>query len=164
MEQPAPAAATPSRRRVSRTARIGLVAVAAAVAARILLGNFVVNDWEGWGTFVGNAFAAVVEGVVLGGLVFGVVVRLAAKRRGRAPAITALVLGLLGALALAAPYSAPQPIFGAAAVALGLLAHEQPDAGSLSARPAIALGLMVIGVWAAFMVYAVSTGDWPVDY
>lgn len=163
MEQSARVAATPTGRRLSRTALIGVVTIGAVIGTRILLGNFVVNDWEGWGTFAAAAVGAVVEGLALGGIVFGVMVRLPAKRRGRVPAVTALALGLVGVLALAVPYSAPQPIFGAAAVALGLVAFER-NASTRAARPAIAVGLLVIGAWIAFMAYAVVTGAWPVDY
>ncbi|HSI97470.1 MAG TPA: hypothetical protein VK926_03840, partial [Gaiellaceae bacterium] len=117
-------------RRLSLTARIGLAAVMTAVAARILLGSFVVNDWEGWGTFLSFAVTAVVEGLVLGGLVFGLAVRLASRGSNRRRAVAALVLGVLGVLALAIPYSAPQPIIGAAAVALGLPALQRGGSSS----------------------------------
>ena len=69
-------------RRLSREARIGIASVTAVVVIRIVGGNFVANDWEGWGTFVPNAMGAVVEGLILWGLVFGLLVRLGARSRG----------------------------------------------------------------------------------
>lgn len=150
--------------KLSRTGRIGVAAVAGVVLTRVVLGNFVVNDWEGWGTFVPTAIGAIVEGLLLGLVLFGLVVRLAAKSRGRRPAITACVLGILGLLALAIPYSAPQPILGAAAVALALVAAERGEASRRTAAVGMASGLAVITVWLAFMAVAVATGDWPVNY
>lgn len=148
-------------RGLSRTARIAVAVVAAAIVARVVLGSFVVNEWEGWGTFVAFAVAAVVEGLFLGALVFGVVA-IAARRRGRFPAVAATVLGLLAAASLAVPYSAPQPIIGAGAVALGLVGADRQRA-SRASRAAVALGLLVIAVWVVFLVFAVATDDWPVQ-
>jgi hypothetical protein len=101
---------------------------------------------------------------VLGGIIFGLVLRLAVKRPGRAPAITGIVIGILGVLALAVPYSAPQPILGAAAIALGLVGLERGAASIRIGRSAVVAGLLVLTAWVAFMVYAVVTGEWPVDY
>jgi hypothetical protein len=149
------------QRQLSREAKIGVAAVGSVIATRIVLGNFVVNEWEGWDVFLPTAIGAVIEGLVLGGLVFALLVRLAARSRGARPAITALVVGVLAVLSLAIPYSAPQVILGAAAVALGLVAVER-GLGAAFGRAAIALGSLVIATWIAFMGFAVVTGDWPV--
>jgi hypothetical protein len=152
------------RSRLSRQAKIGIGAVGAVVALRVLLGNFVVNEWEGWGLFLGNALATVAEGLVLGGLVFGLLVRLAARSRARRAAVAALITSFVGVLSLAVPYSAPQAIIGAAAVALGLAAREGGEDGSQSARitsTAIGIGLLVIAVWLSFVAFTVATGEWP---
>lgn len=108
---------TNPRTRLSREAKIGLVAVGAVIATPILLGNSVVNEWEGWGVFLPSAIGAAIEGLVVGGLVFGLLVRIAVRSRGVRPAVTALVVGILAILSLAIRYSAPQVILGAAAVA-----------------------------------------------
>jgi len=152
------------QRRLSREAKIGVVAVGTVIATRILLGNFVVNEWEGWSVFIPTAIGAVIEGLVLGGLVFGLLVRIAARGRGARPGVTALVVGVLAILSLAIPYSAPQVILGAAAVALGLAAVERGDNGRRArlGRAGIALGSLVIVTWTAFMGFAIATGDWPV--
>jgi hypothetical protein len=151
--------------RLSREAKIGVVAVGSVIASRGVLGNFVVNEWEGWGTFLGVAVATVIEGLVLGGLVFGLAVRIAARSRGTRPAITALVVGTLAIFSLAIPYSAPQVVLGAAAVALGLVAidrgEDQPRSGRLGIV-GLALGSVVIVTWIVFMGVTVATGDWPV--
>lgn len=154
-----------ARRRLSREAKLGVVAVAAVVTARIVIGSFVVNEWEGWGTFLSFAITAAVEGIVLGALVFGLLVRLAARSRGSRPAVTAFVVGILAALSLAIPYSAPQAIVGTAAVALGLAARDRPESRPRSLRLAgvgIALGLLVILAWISFVIFTIATGDWPV--
>jgi hypothetical protein len=160
-------AATTERegRRLSREAKLGVVAVAAVVTARIVIGSFIVNEWEGWGTFLSFAITAAVEGIVLGALVFGLLVRLAVRSRGARPAVAAFVLGILAVLSLAIPYSAPQAIVGTAAVAVGLAARARPDRGRGSVRLAgggIALGLLVILAWISFVVFTIATGDWPV--
>lgn len=152
------------RWRLSREAQIGIVAVGTVVTLRVVLGNFVVNEWEGWGTFLGAAIAAVAEGLVLGGLVFGLLVRVAAKSRGRRPAVAALITAVLGVLSLAIPYSAPQAIIGAGAVALGLAALERAEDRPQSRRiaaAAIGIGLLVIAVWFSFIAFTVVSGDWP---
>ena len=152
------------RQRISREAKIGAVAVGAVVALRVVLGNFVVNEWEGWSVFLGTALATIVEGLVLGGLVFGLLVRLAARSRARRAAIAALTTSFVGVLSLAVPYSAPQVIIGAAAVALGLAAREHGEDGRQAARiasTAIGLGLLVIAVWLSFVAFTVATGEWP---
>jgi len=155
---------TNRQKRLSREAKIGVVAVGTVIATRILLGSFVVNEWEGWGVFLPNAIGAAIEGLVLGGLVFGLLVRIAARSRGVRPAVTALVVGILAILSLAIPYSAPQVILGAAAVALGLVAVKRGDEGRGAAlgTAGISLGLLVVATWTAFMGFAIATGDWPV--
>jgi hypothetical protein len=87
----------------SREAKIGVTAVAAVVAARIVIGNFVFNEWEGFGVFLGNALGAVVEGLILGGVFFGLLVRLAARSRARRLAVAAFVTSVLAVLSLAIP-------------------------------------------------------------
>jgi voltage-gated potassium channel Kch len=91
-------------------------------------------------------------------------VRIAARSRGARPSVTALVVGVLALLSLAIPYSAPQVILGAAAVALGLVAVERGDngRGATLGRAGIALGSLVIATWTTFMGFAIATGDWPV--
>jgi hypothetical protein len=151
--------------RLSPEAKIGIVAVGAVIATRVILGNFVVNDWEGWGTFLAVAVATVIEGLVLGGLVFALFVRRAARSRGARPAVTSVVVGALSVLSLAVPYSAPQVVLGAAAVALGLVGIDREDDNPRSRRlgiVGIALGSLVIVTWIVFMGIAVATGDWPV--
>jgi hypothetical protein len=161
-------AATTGRegRRLSREAKLGAVAVAAVVTARIVIGSFVVNEWEGWGTFLSFAITAAVEGIVLGALVFGLLVRLAVRSHGTRPAVTALIVGILAALSLAIPYSAPQPIIGMGALALGLAARDRPESRPGLLRLAgvgIALGLLVITAWISFVFFTIVTGDWPVS-
>jgi len=150
-------------RRLSREARIGIASVAAVVAIRIVGGNFIANDWEGWGTFIPTAIGAAVEGLLLWGVVFGLVVRLAARGGGYRPAVVALTTGAFAVLSLAIPYSAPQAILGAGAVALGLVAvdraeHRTPE---LLGRAAIVSGLFVIVIWLSFIAITFVTGDWP---
>lgn len=144
--------------------RIGIAAVAATVVTRIILGNLVVNDWEDWSTFAGNAVGAVVEGLILGGIVFGLIVRLAQRNQRRRAELTGFVVGLVAVLTLAIPYSAPQPILGAAAVALGLVALDRGAESRRMAVLAIVFGTVVIAVWLGFMAFAVITSDWPVSY
>jgi hypothetical protein len=151
--------------RLSREAKIGVVAVGSVIVTRVLLGNFVVNDWEGWGTFLGVAVATVIEGLVLGGLIFALFVRLAARSRGARPAVSSVVVGALSVLSLAIPYSAPQVVLGAAAAALGLVALGRGDGQPRSRRlgtVGIVLGSLVIVTWIVFMGVAVATGDWPI--
>jgi hypothetical protein len=160
-------AATTGRegRRLSRESKLGVVAVAAVVTARIVIGSFVVNEWEGWGTFLSFAITAAVEGIVLGALVFGLLVRLAVRSRGARPAVTALIVGILAAISLAIPYSAPQAIVGTAAVALGLAARDRPESRRGSSRLAgvgIVLGLLVVLAWISFVVFTIVTGEWPI--
>ena len=114
-----------AERRLSRGAKIGLVTVGAVVGIRIVVGNLVINDWEGWGTFFVVATTLLVEGLVLGGLVFGLLVRLAARSRNPHPAVAALITGVLSVLSFAISYSAHQAILGAGAVALGLAAIDR---------------------------------------
>lgn len=130
--------------------RIGLAALLITLAMRIMLGNFVVNDWESWSTFSGNVFAALIEGLLLFGIVFAVVVRLTLER---APAVAGVIMGILALATLAVPYSAPQAILGSGAIALGLAGRS---------RWAIGLGAVTVLTWLGFMTYAVATGDWPI--
>lgn len=154
-----------ARRRLSREVKLGAVAVAAVVTARIVIGSFVVNEWEGWGTFLSFAITAAVEGIVLGALVFGLLVRLAARSRGARPAVTAFIVGTLAALSLAIPYSAPQAIIGMGAVALGLAARDRHESRPGSLRLAgvgLGLGSLVILAWISFVLFTIVTGEWPV--
>lgn len=150
-------------RRLSREAKIGLAAVGAVVAIRIVGGNFIANDWEGWGTFVPTAIGAGIEGLVLWALVFGVLVRLSARSHGSLPGVVAAILGMLAVLSLAIPYSAPQALLGAGAVALGLAALDRANR-PLSRRlgtAAVVIGAVVIAAWVLFVAITFATGDWP---
>lgn len=150
-------------RRLSREARIGLAVAGAVVAIRIVIGNFVVNDWEGWGTFVPTAIGAAVEGAVLWGVTFGLLVHRAARSRGDWPSAIAVVIGALAVLSLAIPYSAPQAVLGAGAVALGLVASD-PTKSRRSrrlGRAAAVVGLLVIAAWLSLVVTTIVTDDWP---
>lgn len=154
------------RRGLSREAKVGVAAVAAVVAVRVLIGNLVVNEWEGWSAFVPNAIAAALEGIVLGGLVFGLLVRPLARSRSQRLGVGASIVGVLGVLSLAIPYSAPQVIVGAAAVALGIAAVDRPDVRSRSrrlARVGIVLGCLTILAWVSFAAFTIATGDWPIS-
>jgi len=150
-------------RRLSREAKIGLAVVGAVVAIRIVGGNFIANDWEGWGTFVPTAIGAAIEGLVLWGLVFGVLVRLSARSRGDRPGVVAATIGVLAVLSLAIPYSAPQAVLGAGAVALGLVAVDRPERplSQPLGKVAVALGLLVIAAWLSFVAFTFVTGEWP---
>jgi len=149
--------------RLSREVRIGVGAAAFVVAIRVVIGNFVVNDWEGWGTFVPTATGAAIEGLLLLGVVFGLVVRLAARSHGDWPGVVALGVGTVALLSLAIPYSAPQALVGAGAVALGLVARDRTDgrASQWLGWAAVAIGLVVIATWLGFVVTTIVTGDWP---
>lgn len=151
-------------RRLSREAKIGIVTVCAVVAVRVVGGNFIANDWEGWGVFIPNAIGAVIEGLILFGLVFGLLVRLAARSSGGGPEVAALITGVLAVLSLAIPYSAPQAILGAGAVGLGLTAVERAEDRPRSrwiASAAVVLGLIAIVAWLSFVAFTFMTGDWP---
>ncbi|WP_156971301.1 hypothetical protein [Knoellia sinensis] len=139
---------------------VGLAAVTVTVVTRALLGNLVVNEWPGWQMFLENAVAAVVEGIVLGLLVFALVVRRAL--RGPNVVRASVVLALVAFLGLAVPYSAHQLILGAAVLTLGVAARERTT--SPAAAFVVASGLAVIAAWVAFVLFAVLTGDWPIDY
>lgn len=148
--------------RLSREAKIGLVAVGAVVVVRVVGGNFIANDWEGWGTFIPTAIGAAVEGLVLWGLVFGLLVRISARTRGDRPAAAAAILGGLAVVSLAIPYSAPQAVLGAGAVALGLVAVDRSERASQRlGKVAVAIGLLVIAAWLALVLITFVTGDWP---
>lgn len=151
-------------RRLSRGAKIGLVTVGAVVGIRIVVGNLVINDWEGWGTFLVVATTLLVEGLVLGGLVFGLLVRLAARSRNPRPAVAALITGVLSVLSFAISYSAHQAILGAGAVALGLAAIDPAGdrrGSRWMASAAIVVGLFTIAAWLSFVAFAIFTDDWP---
>lgn len=150
-------------RRLSREARIGIASVAAVVAIRVVGGNFIANDWEGWGTFIPTALGAAAEGLLLWGVVFGLVVRLAARGGGSRPAVVALTTGAFAVLSLAIPYSAPQAVLGAGAVALGLVAVDGSErrTSQLLGRAAVAIGLLVIALWLSFIAITFVTGEWP---
>ncbi len=130
--------------------RIGWAALLLTVTARILLGNFVVNDWEGWSTFIGNAIGALIEGLLLFAIVLALVVRLTVER---VPGTAGVVMGVVALATLAVPYSAPQAILGAGATALGLAGQS---------RWAVGMGTVTVLTWIALMAYAVATGDWPI--
>jgi hypothetical protein len=150
-------------RRLSRETKIGVAAVGAVVAIRIVGGNFIANDWEGWDTFVPAAIGAGIEGFILWALVFGLVVRFSAKRGGDWPGVVAVIVGVLAVLSLAIPYSAPQAVLGAGAVALGLVAvdrAERPVSRRLGTA-AIVIGAVVIAAWVSFVAITFATGDWP---
>jgi hypothetical protein len=157
------AADASARRRLSREAKIGLAAVGAVVAIRIVGGNFIANDWEGWGTFITTAVGAAIEGLILWGLVFGLVVGFSGGLRGSWPGVVAVMLGVLAVLSLAIPYSAPQALLGAGAVALGLVSLDRADRPSSQplGRAAVAMGLLVIAAWLSFVALTFVTGEWP---
>ncbi len=94
---------------------------------------------------------------------FGLLVRLGARRRGGRPAIAAVIVGALAGLSLAIPYSAPQAVLGAGAVALGLVAVDGSERRTSQrlGEAAIATGLLVIAVWLAFVAFTFMTGEWP---
>jgi len=149
--------------RLSRETKIGLGTVGAVVAIRIVGGNFIANDWEGWDTFVPTAIGAAVEGLVLWGLMFGLVVRLSGRSRGDRPGVVGAIIGVLAVCSLAIPYSAPQAILGAAAVALGLIAVDRAErpASLRLGSVAVATGLFVIAAWLFFVAFTFVTGSWP---
>lgn len=147
--------------RLSREARIGIAAVGTVVGIRIVGGNFVANDWEGWGTFVSFSVLVVLEGLILWALVFGLVVRMAAKSHQGRPRAVAASLGVLAVLSLAVPYSAPQAILGAGAMALGLAALDSAPSARRLDEAAVALGAFSIAVWLSFVAFTFVTGDWP---
>jgi hypothetical protein len=152
---------------MSRESKIGVTAVLAVVAVRIGIGNFVVNEWENIGVFLGNALGAVVEGLILGGVFFGLLVRRAARSSARRLAVAAFATSVLAVLSLAIPYSAPQAIVGAAAVALGLRARALAESGDGSGRLAtvgLAVGLLVVAIWVVFIAVTIATGEYPVEY
>jgi hypothetical protein len=152
---------------MSRESKIGVTAVLAVVAVRIGIGNFVVNEWENIGVFLGNALGAVVEGLILGGVFFGLLVRRAARSSARRLAVAAFATSVLAVLSLAIPYSAPQAIVGAAAVALGLRARALAESGDGSGRLAtvgLAVGLLVVAIWVVFIAVTIATAEYPVEY
>lgn len=151
------------RDRFSREARIGIAAVAAVFAIRVAIGNFVVNDWEGWGVFVSTAIGAAIEGLLLWGVVFGLVVRLAARGQGDWTGAIAVVIGGLAVLSLAIPYSAPQAVLGAGAVALGLVAGDRSDSrrSQWLGRVAVAIGFLVVAIWLSFVATTIVADEWP---
>jgi hypothetical protein len=152
---------------MSRESKIGVTAVLAVVAVRIGIGNFVVNEWENIGVFLGNALGAVAEGLILGGVFFGLLVRRAARSSARRLAVAAFATSVLAVLSLAIPYSAPQAIVGAAAVALGLRACALPELVGGSSRLAtvgLAVGLLVVAIWVVFIAVTIATGEYPVEY
>jgi hypothetical protein len=152
---------------MSRESKIGVTAVLAVVAVRIGIGNFVVNEWENIGVFLGNALGAVVEGLILGGVFFGLLVRRAARSSARRLAVAAFATSVLAVLSLVIPYSAPQAIVGAAAVALGLRARALAESGDGSGRLAtvgLAVGLLVVAIWVVFIAVTIATAEYPVEY
>jgi hypothetical protein len=131
------------------TRKIGLIALVGTVLTRVVLGNFVVNEWEGWGVFVPNTIIAILEGVILWALLFVLPLRLGRGRAGP----SGIVMGVLALASFAIPYSAQQVLLSAAAIALGLLGRS---------RVALALGGAGVALWIGFMVYAVISKEWPV--
>lgn len=77
--------------------------------------------------------------------------------------MVALTTGAFAVLSLAIPYSAPQAILGAGAVALGLVAVDRAEhrTPQLLGRAAIVSGLFVIVIWLSFIAITFVTGDWP---
>lgn len=96
----ASAAARPA---VPSIGRIVGSAALATIATRVALGNFVVNDWEGWAPFAVVVIATSLEGIVLGLLVFLAARSFAARDH---PSAGAILFGVLAVLSLAVPYSA----------------------------------------------------------
>lgn len=146
---------------VSTIRRIVGGAVLLTIATRVVIGNFVVNEWEGWGTFAAVAITTVIEVLVLGLLVYLAARSFAARGH---PTIGAILFGFLAVLSLAVPYSAQQAVLGAGAVSLALVSRDRSDNWHRLPLVGGVLGVVAVLCWAAFMGATVVTGDWPVNY
>jgi len=131
------------------------------IATRVVLGNFVVNEWEGWGTFTAVAITTMIEGLLLGLLVYLAARSFAARRH---PTIGTILFGVLAVISLAVPYSAQQAVLGAGAVSLALVSPDRTDGWRRLPLVGGVLGVVAVLCWAVFMGATVVTGDWPVNY
>lgn len=146
-------------------------AVFAGVESVHVLGGTLVNDWEGWGVFLGGLSFIVVSGLVLMALVFGVLVRWGLKPspRGRnRSALTALAASLLSVAGYALFFTWAPLLIAPAAVLLGRagLTRTQEDRGGRAYAVAGALiGLASFAFGAAMIIYALlHDGDFPLDF
>lgn len=138
------------------------------VAAEVLIHGVAAGLLNGWEDMAGNLVFLVIFGLVVGGLVFGLLVRLGSRlsrepHRNRA-ASTGLVCGLLAVASYGVFFVGAPPIAGAGALVLGRAGLGQVRAGRGGAGPAwiaIGLGTIAIAFWLFLYIAALMLGDFP---
>jgi hypothetical protein len=151
--------------------KVGGVVISAEIVIHTAAGQLL-NEWEGWGVFAQNAAYAVVTGLVLGALAFGVLVRWGLKEspRGRnRPAIASAVGGVISVLSYYMFFTWMPVLFGAATVILalsGLTRSREDHRGRRAALTGLLLGGAVLAFWVFMLAWAftVGAGDYPVDF
>jgi hypothetical protein len=135
------------------------------------VGGTLVNDWEGWGTFLQVLAFVLVTGLVIVGLTYGLLVRWGLKPspRGRnRPALAGLAAGVLSVASYAAFFMWAPVLIAPGAVLLGRvgLARAQDGQGGRAYAAAGAfLGLSSLAVFLAMALYAAfHHGNYPFGF
>ncbi len=136
-----------------------------------LVAGTAVNEWEGWGVFLGNASFVVVSGLAIVALVFGLLVRWGLKPspRGRnRSALAALGAGLLSVAGYASFFLWAHLLTAPAAVLLGragLMRAQEGRGGHAYALAGALIGLASFAFGAAMLAYALfHEGDYPLIF
>ncbi len=146
-------------------------ATLAGVETVHLVAGTAINDWEGWGVFLGGLSFIVVSGLVIVGLVFGLLVRWGLKPspRGRnRSALTSLAAGLLSVAGYAILFTWAHLLIAPAAVLLGRAGLTQAQEGRGGRAHALAgtlIGVASFAFGVAMLVYALlHDGNYPIDF
>jgi hypothetical protein len=146
---------------------VGLAVAVAVILIRTVGGTFA-NDWEGWGTFLMQASAALVEGGLWAALTFGLLVRIGLRSGSSGhnrPARAALLGGVLGILSFAVFFTGAPVVVGAGVIMLafeGLRRARSGMGGRGAAHAGLALGAVTVAVALGF--YATTLVDGILTY
>lgn len=158
-----PKAALTEAPRASVVFRVGVAVAVAVILIRTVGGNFA-NEWEGWGTFLTQASAATVEGVLWAVLTFGLLVRIGLRSGSgghNRPARAAMLGGVLGILSFAVFFTGAPVVVGAGAVMLafeGLRRARSGMGGRAAAGAGLVLGAVTIAVALGYYATAIVDG------